>query len=75
MPAFNSLLRNGHVLTTEQQITLARPFAEKEMKEAMFQIDGNKSRGLDGYGSDFYKAAWKIVGQDVTEALMKFFSE
>ncbi|XP_070012299.1 uncharacterized protein [Nicotiana sylvestris] len=39
----------------------------------MFQIDGNKSPGPDEYGSGFYKAAWKIMGQDVTEVVIEFF--
>ncbi|XP_070012298.1 uncharacterized protein [Nicotiana sylvestris] len=39
----------------------------------MFQIDSNKSPGPDGYCNGFYKAAWKIMGQDVTEAAMEFF--
>ncbi|XP_019254086.1 PREDICTED: uncharacterized protein LOC109232821 [Nicotiana attenuata] len=39
----------------------------------MFQINSNKSPGPDGYGSGFYNASWKIVGQDVTEAVMEFF--
>lgn len=43
------------------------------MKEAMFQIDGNKSPGPNGYGSGFDNAAWKIMGQDVTEKATEFF--
>ncbi|XP_019246442.1 PREDICTED: uncharacterized protein LOC109226094 [Nicotiana attenuata] len=73
VPALKSILRNGHVLTIEKHITLVRPFAEKEVKGAIFQIDGNKSPGPDGYGSGFYKAAWKIVGWDVTATVIEFF--
>ncbi|WMV07590.1 hypothetical protein MTR67_000975 [Solanum verrucosum] len=36
----------------------------------MFQIDSNKSPGPDGFGSGFYRAAWSIVGEDVTSAVL-----
>ncbi|KAH0695978.1 hypothetical protein KY289_013460 [Solanum tuberosum] len=54
---------------------LLRPFYGKEVKEAMFKIDSNKSPGPDGFGSGFYKAAWPIIGDDITRAIMDFFPE
>lgn len=35
----------------------------------MFGIDSNKSPGLDGYESGFYKDAWEIIGKDITKAV------
>ncbi|XP_019258687.1 PREDICTED: uncharacterized protein LOC109236902 [Nicotiana attenuata] len=29
--------------------------------------------GPDGYGSEFFRAAWKIIGTDITEAILNFF--
>uniref|UniRef100_A0A0V0IRY0 Putative ovule protein n=1 Tax=Solanum chacoense TaxID=4108 RepID=A0A0V0IRY0_SOLCH len=39
----------------------------------MFQIDSNKSLGPNGFGSGFYRAAWSIVGEGVTSAVLEFF--
>lgn len=71
--AFNSFLKRGPVLSLEQQVKLIRPYLRKEVKEAMFQIDKNKSPGHDDYGSGFYRSAWDIVGADITEAVLEFF--
>ncbi|KAL0285156.1 UNVERIFIED_CONTAM: hypothetical protein Sradi_7181800 [Sesamum radiatum] len=32
-----------------------------------------RHRGPDGYSSAFFKAAWQVVGGDVTCAIMEFF--
>lgn len=34
----------------------------------------NKSPGLDGYGSDFSKATWMIIGDDVKYAVLEFLN-
>lgn len=58
---FNSFLKNGYVLTTGDQLQLLSPYTKKEVKNAMFSIDTNKSPGPDGYRSGFYKKSWSIV--------------
>lgn len=55
---FPSTLKNGPTLSITQQLELLRSVVDKEVKEAMFHIDNNKSPGPDGFGSGFYKAAW-----------------
>ncbi|GJU59485.1 RNA-directed DNA polymerase, eukaryota, reverse transcriptase zinc-binding domain protein, partial [Tanacetum coccineum] len=47
---------------------------DAKIKYAMFQIDGNKAPGPDGFSSHFFKKAWTIVGKDVCEAVKEFFS-
>ncbi|XP_060200822.1 uncharacterized protein LOC132629103 [Lycium barbarum] len=49
------------------------PFDRKDVKTAIFQIDSNKSPGPDGYRNGFFKASWKVVGDDITEAFLEFF--
>ncbi|KAH0738380.1 hypothetical protein KY290_037085 [Solanum tuberosum] len=68
-----NLLRYGHTLTFITQVELIREYTENDVKKAIFSIGSNKSPGPDGYGSDFYKKAWKVVGNDVTEAVLQFF--
>ncbi|KAH0636487.1 hypothetical protein KY289_036402 [Solanum tuberosum] len=63
--AFGSFLKNGHMLTIPQQLELIRPYAEKEVKQAMFSIYVNKSLGPDGYGSGFFRDDWSVVGEGV----------
>lgn len=71
--AFNSILRRGQTLAIEQQLELIQPYTEKDVKQAIFSIDSNKSPCPDGYGSGFYKATWSVIGQEVTNAVLQFF--
>ncbi|XP_019237733.1 PREDICTED: uncharacterized protein LOC109217895 [Nicotiana attenuata] len=69
---FHSFLKNGTTLNATQQMELIQPYTAKEVKQAMFSIDVNKSPGPDGYGSGFYRKAWSIIGKDVTAAILEF---
>lgn len=70
---FTSFVKQGLVLSIEQQLDLIRLYMRKEVKEAMFQIDKNKSPGPDGYGSEVFRSAWSIVGADRTTTILEFF--
>ena len=63
----------GSLVNKEQREQLAAKFTEKEVKEAMWSIDGNKSPGPYEYGSPFFKDNWEIVGKDVVKGVMEFF--
>ncbi|KAL2225254.1 UNVERIFIED_CONTAM: hypothetical protein Sindi_3094700 [Sesamum indicum] len=46
-----------------------------DVKQAMFDIADDKGTpGPDGYSSRFFKAAWPVVGEEVTRAVLDFFS-
>ncbi|CAN1135132.1 Transcription factor bHLH157 [Linum perenne] len=45
----------------------------KEVEEALRSMPMDKAPGPDGYPVSFYKRCWKIVGPDVTEAVLYFF--
>ncbi|KAL2246363.1 UNVERIFIED_CONTAM: hypothetical protein Sindi_2904500 [Sesamum indicum] len=44
------------------------------VKKAVFDISEDKAPGPDGYSSGFFKAAWPVVGTEVTRAVLNFFT-
>ncbi|KAL5128072.1 Transposon TX1 uncharacterized protein [Glycine soja] len=48
------------------------PFTEVEIKEVMWDCDGNKSLGLDGYTFKFIKHFWDILKGDFCMVLREF---
>lgn len=69
----SSLIQQGPVVTASQRKMLEEQFTEKEVKETVWAINGDKSPGPDGYGNKIFKDSWEIVGKDVIEAVMEFF--
>ncbi|KAL2235687.1 UNVERIFIED_CONTAM: hypothetical protein Sindi_1300900 [Sesamum indicum] len=63
-----------HILSNEEATALLLPFTPADVKQAVFDIDEDKAPGPDGYSLGFFKAAWPIVGQVVTSAVLDFFS-
>lgn len=45
---------------------LIREVIDKEVKDVLFSMPTNKSPGPDGYTTEFFKAAWPIIGKDFT---------
>ncbi|KAL0455455.1 UNVERIFIED_CONTAM: hypothetical protein Slati_0884700 [Sesamum latifolium] len=43
-------------------------------RRAVFAIDEDKAPGPDGYPSGFFKAAWSVIGKEVTQAILDFFT-
>ncbi|WVZ93196.1 hypothetical protein U9M48_039196 [Paspalum notatum var. saurae] len=48
------------LVTEEENNFLVPPFTEKEVKEAVFQMEQNKSPGPDGFPVEFYQVFWDI---------------
>jgi len=40
----------------------------------VFSLNKNKALGPDGFSAGFFQRAWPIVGEDVIEAILDFFS-
>ena len=53
---------------------LLSPLTDQEIRETMFDIANDKSPGLDGVPSEFYKLHWEIIGPSVREAIKRFFT-
>ncbi|KAL2225547.1 UNVERIFIED_CONTAM: hypothetical protein Sindi_2916900 [Sesamum indicum] len=63
-----------HVLTTEEAGQLILAFSPEDVKQAVFDIAEDKAPGPDGFSSGFFKAAWSVVGHEITTAVLDFFS-
>ncbi|KAL2247912.1 UNVERIFIED_CONTAM: hypothetical protein Sindi_2643500 [Sesamum indicum] len=63
-----------HVLSNEEAGHLISAFTPDDVKQAVFDIAEDKAPGPDGYSSGFFKEAWPVVGQEVTKAVLEFFS-
>lgn len=68
----NSLEFQG-IITEELGQNLIRPVTRNEIVETLAAIDSNKAPGPDGFSSFFFKAAWRIVGDDFVRAILNFF--
>ncbi|KAL7586020.1 hypothetical protein Lser_V15G46368 [Lactuca serriola] len=45
-----------------------------EIKEALFDIDDDKSPGPDGFSAKFFKSLWPVIGEDFCAAVKEFFA-
>jgi hypothetical protein len=43
---------------------LGKPYSNKEIKDALFQMGPTKAPGLDGFPAMFYQVHWELVEQD-----------
>ncbi|GJR59356.1 RNA-directed DNA polymerase, eukaryota [Tanacetum coccineum] len=61
-------------LSFEQHQDLERSVTYDEIKCAVWDCGSNKSPGPDGFTFDFYRRYWKLIDQDVVNAVSEFFS-
>ncbi|KAL0416278.1 UNVERIFIED_CONTAM: putative ribonuclease H protein [Sesamum latifolium] len=61
-----------YVIPTEEGEALTRPIVREEVKEAFFDIAEDKAPGPDGYSTGFFKAAWSVIGDELTAAIQDF---
>lgn len=51
---------------------LIRPFSEEEVRFAVWDCEGTKSPGPDGFGSEFYKESWEVIKVDLLRVFLEF---
>jgi len=47
-------------------------FKEVEIKEAVWECEGSKSPGLNGYNFGFIKVFWETLKNDIVKAVHNF---
>ncbi|KAL0298190.1 UNVERIFIED_CONTAM: hypothetical protein Sangu_3155800 [Sesamum angustifolium] len=62
-----------HTISPAEACLLTAPVTRSEVKDAIFDIDVESAPGPDGYTSEFYRAAWSVLGQDLYKAVGEFF--
>ncbi|KAJ0800754.1 putative RNA-directed DNA polymerase [Helianthus annuus] len=62
-----------NVLSSDVADRMIRQVTREEVKQAMFSIGEDKAPGPDGYTSAFFKHAWDVVGNEVTNVVLQFF--
>ncbi|KAK4383215.1 hypothetical protein Sango_2797700 [Sesamum angolense] len=62
-----------HILTDDEARAIIRPVTIDEVKTTFFDIEEDKAPGPDGFSSGFFKAAWPVVGEEVSNAIIEFF--
>ncbi|KAL0434455.1 UNVERIFIED_CONTAM: hypothetical protein Slati_2779800 [Sesamum latifolium] len=63
-----------HVITEEEGQQMTGVVTRDDVKEALFDIGEDKAPGPDGFSSGFFKAAWPVIGNEVTAAIQDFFT-
>lgn len=61
-------------ITTAMNEKLLRRPLEKEIHEAVLDINADKAPGPDGFSAGFYHSYWEIIGEDVTKEIRDFFN-
>ena len=51
---------------------LCDEFSEKEIRDAVFQMEHNKSPGPDGFPAEFYQFFWETVTADLIQLFVEF---
>ncbi|KAL0439658.1 UNVERIFIED_CONTAM: LINE-1 reverse transcriptase [Sesamum latifolium] len=53
---------------------MTRAVTRDDVKEALFDNGEDKAPGPDGFSSGFFKAAWPVIGDEVTATIQDFFN-
>ncbi|CAJ2667257.1 unnamed protein product [Trifolium pratense] len=71
-PTLDGLSFNS--LSEEDNSSLLSPFSVEEVREVVWNSDGNKCPGPNGFNFNFLKTCWDILKTDVMEFLNEFHS-
>ena len=75
LPAINvQVTKRAPTLTKRQRIQLCTAVTDQEIYEGLQSIGNDKAPGVDGYNAFFFKHTWKIIKDDIIEAVKSFFT-
>ncbi|XP_057775476.1 uncharacterized protein LOC130994451 [Salvia miltiorrhiza] len=61
-------------ISNDMKTKLEQQFTEEEVKAAVWNCDGRKSPGPDGFNFLFFKTCWEIIKEDLIEVMKEFHS-
>jgi hypothetical protein len=61
-------------LSPEENEILTVVFTEKEVWDAIFQMEQNKSPGPDGFPAEFYQRFWRIIKDDLMALFQQLYT-
>ena len=59
-------------ISKEDNIMLTKSFSEGEIKRAVWECEGNKSSGPNGFNFSFIKNSWEIIKRDIIKVVHNF---
>ena len=60
-------------VTDNMNDDLCKPFTEKEISDALFQMGPLKAPGPDGFPARFFQRNWGPIKDDIVKAVQQFF--
>lgn len=67
------VVREGPLISGEQQRLLQCNFTTKDVKRVMFSIPNKKAPGCDGFNIFFFKQCWEIIHDEISATVLDFF--
>jgi hypothetical protein len=61
------------MLNSQLSLWLEREVTSDEIKRCVWDCDGSKSPGPDGFNFKFYKLAWDFIAEDLFDLITEFF--
>jgi hypothetical protein len=59
-------------LSAGEVSSLESPYLEREVKDVIFGMDGNKAPGPDGFSLAFFQACWDVLKEDIMAVFSGF---
>ena len=61
-------------VTHEMNEMLCKPYEAEEVHQALFQMAPSKAPGVDGFTAGFFQRDWKLLREEVTQAVLAFLN-
>ncbi|GAA0170712.1 hypothetical protein LIER_24912 [Lithospermum erythrorhizon] len=68
------ILGKGPCVPCDDTDGLVAPITGEEIKATLWEMDGDKAPGPDGFSSTFFMANWDLVGYDLIKCVQEFFN-